>query len=312
MAVEPEADMIREGARRVLAGEALGGVVADLQRRKVKTVAGKDWQRITLRSVLISARIAGWREHSPGYTSADRMAGGRREAQWTGGEFVAKGDWPAILTRRETERLRKLLTDPSRRTGPSTRSYLLSGILRCTDCDLPLHGANKKDKGRPEYLCRSGGNGCGRGIVAEPVEQYVFDRVYAALRSGELTERLRHANGEDSSAAWQAAADLESDLAALSGDWGAGRITRTEWQAAREPLTARLKSAQSALQRQTGREAADLLSGGAKRFLARWEAGSVSERRAMLSAALSAVTVAAGRGGRNGDPTSRLSLVWRG
>ena len=41
---------------------------------------------------------------------------------------------------------------------------------------------------------------------------------------------------------------LRGDLAALAEDHGEGLITRGEWQAARAPLTARLRSAEAALE----------------------------------------------------------------
>ena len=54
-----EADIICEAAKRVLAGESLGGIAADLTARGVATVRGGPWLRTSLRELLLRPRIAG-------------------------------------------------------------------------------------------------------------------------------------------------------------------------------------------------------------------------------------------------------------
>ncbi|MEV4293772.1 recombinase family protein [Microbispora rosea] len=51
-----EADVIREAAQRVPAGESLASVCKDFQRREVKTPSGRHWVPTTLRRLLASAR----------------------------------------------------------------------------------------------------------------------------------------------------------------------------------------------------------------------------------------------------------------
>ena len=55
--------MIRECARRVLAGESLRSICSDLIERGVPTVSGGEWKTQTLRTILMSGRISGQREH---------------------------------------------------------------------------------------------------------------------------------------------------------------------------------------------------------------------------------------------------------
>jgi site-specific DNA recombinase len=119
--VEDEAEVIRECARRVLAGEPLGALVTELNARGIPTVTGKAWQNHTLKRVLTSARISGQREHHP-------LAAGRPRAPGRG-EIRADAVWPAIISKADTARLRDALANPSRARVTPARTYLLTGLL---------------------------------------------------------------------------------------------------------------------------------------------------------------------------------------
>lgn len=133
--IDEEAEVIREAARRVLAGESLASVCKDFQRRDVKTPSGRHWVPTTLRRLLASARISGRREHTP-----------RSSFQTTRpllGEIVADAVWPAIISPVDSDRLRALLSDSIRdyrRQAATGRTYLLSGILRCGRCGHRMNG----------------------------------------------------------------------------------------------------------------------------------------------------------------------------
>jgi site-specific DNA recombinase len=90
--IEDEAGMIREAATRILAGEAMGSVAADLNSRGITSTEGKQWRVNTLGTVLMSARISGRREYY--------------------GEIVADAAWPAIISAEQSDRLRALLARP--------------------------------------------------------------------------------------------------------------------------------------------------------------------------------------------------------
>src|SRR5207249_4335785 len=94
---EPEAKIIREGARRVLKGQSLRSICNDFNRRGYQTSAGKRWEQGSLSRMLQSARISGRREHY--------------------GKVTAKAEWPAIIDAEQSDRLRALLSDPNRRTN---------------------------------------------------------------------------------------------------------------------------------------------------------------------------------------------------
>ena len=171
-----EAQVIRECALRFLAGESLRSLCVNLDERGVKTVKGRPWNPTILRNILRSGRISGQREHH--------------------GELVAKGEWPAIISTSETDRIRVILSDPSRRTNHSARRYLLKRLLRCGLCGETLVSRPTQD-GTRRYICAKGPqySGCGHlYIVAEPLEELVVEGVIYRLDSPELTAALHGSN----------------------------------------------------------------------------------------------------------------------
>lgn len=307
---EAEAAVIREAAERVLAGESALSITRDLNRREIPSPKGGIWRPQSLRVILISARVAGWREH--------RAGRGRSEAAaYGGGEFTAPAEWPAILDRPTVERLRRRLADPSRQRGPSGRTYLLSGgLARCAACGANLAG--QMNSGRREYRCSVSGGGCGNvQIGADGIEEYVVEAVRAAHANGLFDEEVRDA-GADSGAseAWALAEHLRAEVEQLSADKGSGLITRAEWLAQREPLLARLAAAETDLARRQEVEQTALLAGGLAEFDRAWAedkaAGNLSRMRARLAAALGEVRVAKAVKGRNRFDADRISFPeWR-
>jgi DNA invertase Pin-like site-specific DNA recombinase len=134
--VEHEAAIIRDMARRVLAGESTASLVRELNAGGVPTSTGARWTVTSLRRVLLSSRVAG-RLVSKGVDYGEALHGG-------------------ILEPDVVERLRALFTDPRRKTAPQSlqAKYLLSGIVRCGRCDVPMHAMPNKDRVMI-YSCRS-------------------------------------------------------------------------------------------------------------------------------------------------------------
>ena len=311
--VEEEAAVIREAADRVLGGEGILSIVIDLNERGIPSLRGKQWARNTLRNMLISARVCGWREHTPGRSQSG-------PGVWGGGEFVAKAEWPEILPKATVVKLRRLLGDPARQRGRNGRSYLLSGGLAvCAVCGHNL-------RGRPNHAARSyycapvngNGSGCGKvSVNADGLEAYVIEQVREALRDGSLAEKVAAlAEGANADQAWSKVAALREDRDALAADHGAGTITRAEWMAAREPLLARLAVAEADLARRQVHDSAALLAGGLPEWDRKWtaaeEAGLLDQQRALLRAALTAVAVAPALvPGLNRFDSERVTEDWR-
>lgn len=294
---DDEADAVREAAGRILAGESLLGVCASLNERGMLTPAGGRWQQGPLRRMLMSARISGQREYQ--------------------GEIVADAVWPAIITPEQTVALRRLLTDPDRSARRPARRYLLKGLLRCSDCGEVLVSRPRGDGARC-YVCASGArdakfSGCGkRRVLAEPVELFVTETVFAALDAPDLARALRAAAAPAQDGNAQRRADNALlRLDELAGTYADGKITMREWLAAREPLERALGRARGELDAETGVGAAGEFVGRSDALRQVWADYDVDRRRALIASLVDHITVAPGRRGYNRFDPSRFDIVWR-
>jgi site-specific DNA recombinase len=133
--VEPEAAIIREVCRRLLTGDSLTGIAADLNEREIPSTDGKKWNPKVIREMVRSPRIAGLRLHQ--------------------GAVIGTAGWPAIIDRDVWQSLRTLLSDPRRMPHGQTnaRRYLLSGFARCGACDDRLKVSWRKQA--PSDCCKN-------------------------------------------------------------------------------------------------------------------------------------------------------------
>jgi site-specific DNA recombinase len=295
---EGEAWLIREAARRVLAGESLLGVCRDWQTWGVETPAGGHWRSSTLKRMLISPRVAGLREHR--------------------GAVVAEAEWPAIVEPDAYQRLRVILTDPARSKfrGDGVRRYVLSGIAFCGLCGNRLYARPRGD-GRRCYVCASGPNfgGCGKiRALADPLEEHVAEAMFAALDTPLLTRAIRAQDDADDDTA-QLLGQLRVDEEALeqaARDHYADRlIGRAEYLAARQALEARIEDTRRRLRTHQRRSVlADIPTGG-EQVRAAWAGRDVRWRRALIGAIVDRIQVNPATRGRNRFDPARIVIIWR-
>ena len=289
-----EAEVIRECARRVLAGDSLRSICLDLNERGIPSALGKRWTSQSLRRMLMAPRISGQRSHH--------------------GEIVAKAEWPAIITPRETQQLRAKLGDPDRRTNRASRRYLLTRLLRCSHCGSALV-SRPRDDGTRRYVCASGPGfgGCGKTtIIADPLEQFIAAGVLHRLESPRLPEAIiRTPNGADGSE-WQAEVErAQAKLDELAELWAEGEITRSEWLKARAPIEKRQTLARKKLAALNQATALVPFIGDAKRVREQWQTMTLSRQHQIVTALLDHVVVGPARRGYNRFDESRLQPVWR-
>lgn len=114
-----EAATVQAAVQRVLDGESLRAICKDLDAQHAPTPGrGARWNSTTLKQLLLRPSLAGLTVHR--------------------GQVVgrAPAHSPRIIDEDTHERIKALLTDPSRRTGALGRApkYLLGGIARCGRC----------------------------------------------------------------------------------------------------------------------------------------------------------------------------------
>lgn len=289
-----EAEVIRDCARRALAGDSLRSICTDLNERGIATVKGKQWTSQTLKRMLMSPRVSGQREHK--------------------GEIVAKADWPAIITPRETQRLQAKLGDPDRRTNRTSQRYLLTRLLRCSHCAEQLVARPRAD-GTRRYVCASGPGSAGCGgttVIAEPVEQFVSQAVLHRLEAPRLSEAMRRGPHDAKGAEWQDEVERrQAQLDELAELWANAEITRGEWLNARAPIEKRLTAAKKKLAALNRATVLLPFSDDAKHLRAQWETMTLSRQAAIVAATLQHVEVLPAVRGRNRFDESRLRPVWR-
>jgi DNA invertase Pin-like site-specific DNA recombinase len=293
--VEDEAGVIRQAASDILDRRiSLKAVARDLRERGVPTVTGTQWSAETLRDVLIKPAVAG--------LAVQRGEDG--EPAW------ADAPWPAILERDRWDRLRDLLTDPSRRTNTSRANeprWLVSGFAECGVCHRPLRCGGGQNRAAA-YI---GKECCHVRRNAARVDRHIAELVIRRLskpdaadllrppprpgvNAGKLraeARRLRQRN--DGLARMYASGQIdESQLAAGSRDIR-GRIARIDVQLAvsdePDPLP----------EFREGRPAQQV-----------WEGLGMPRRRAVVQALIASVVVSrAGRRGQGFDPAT-LGITW--
>lgn len=279
-----ELDVIREAARRILAGEAANRIEADLRRRGWTTPAGKMIQHGTLKRWLCNPRYAGL------------MPGGE-----------SKAAWPAALGREEWERVRFVLEQRAAaypRDHSNAARHLLSGIARCgaDGCGRPLMVAHVSSRGYKSvlYACDKRHGGCGKvWRNAAHLDAYVGAHVVARL-ANPLNPGGRPP-AADHAAEWAILSRERADTDELLADYAAsaGRA---------RSLLARLDQIDARMAELRDRDAGDSRSRLLERYAGitreQWEALDLSVRRALVPACYRVTVLPAsgrGPGFRTGD-----------
>ena len=175
---EVEAELLREAATDVLAGVRLATIVKRWNDAGVRTVTGKEWSGRVLLQVLRSPRLAGWRTH--------RVGG----SEWTlvppivldtEGQPV-RGQWEPIIDDATHEALVQTLTSkrPDKRSvvpRRDSRRYMLTGLLKCAECDSGTMYGGKGDGKYYYYRCDT--KGCSNSASGRGVDAWVGERVVA-------------------------------------------------------------------------------------------------------------------------------------
>lgn len=227
-----EAKLVKKIAKMVLDGTSLLGVAAWLDQQGVRPVlGGKTWNPRSVHSILSSPRIAGYRTFR--------------------GEIVGRGEWPAIITKEQWDKLQiKLSANRAGRQGQSTLRYWLAGVLWCSKCGNVM---TSNAGSRPAFWCSSqrafrnynGGEqvrGCGGIRISAPrVQGYVETVLLNYLQRPDVLKRLQSStDGKAVERARKEAAKDQAQLLELSALWSSRKISTPEYLHARKEIDERL------------------------------------------------------------------------
>ena len=283
---EAKAAVVREAARRVVAGESLGRIAKDFDARNIPTPrGGPRWDGTQIKRLCIN----------PGYI-------GKRVHQ---GKVTADALWPAILDERTFYTCVSRLTDPARQTnaGRSAR-HLLSGVAVCGVCEGRMHV--QKNRTHYAYICTTGFH---VSRERERLEGYIEEVVLARLAMPELADLLADDDDADSIAAANEAAELKARLDAFYDEAAEGGLT----PAALARIEARLVPQIEAAEKRTRRQhTSPLLAAVAGPDPSgRWNELAIEVKREVIRALCSVRVLTTSRGQRTFDE-DRIEIVWRG
>lgn len=290
-----EAAIVTECAKRLLAGEPVRSIAADLIARGVPTSTGGKWSPQTLTRMLKSARISGQREHR--------------------GEIAATATWPGIISIEDGMAMRALLANPERRTNKAARRYLLGGILVCSHCGERLV-ARPRSGGQRRYACAKGPGfaGCGKTYInADDVETFVVEAVLHRLDSRELqrSQERRQRSAPEAKRWLDEIEATQAQQVELATAYGNREISMDELRAARTPIEQRLTLARKELARVSRTNVLDGYVSNSEKLRAEWDALDLSQQHAIVAAVVDVIVVGAGRRGYNRFDESRLTPAWR-
>ena len=263
-----EAAIVRECARRFLAGESIRRSAADLNERAIPTASGGPWSPQTLRRMLGSARIAGQREHK--------------------GEIVAEAEWKAIISKTESAKIRAKLADPD---GARTRARAATCWCGCSRavCAASTWSRVRAATGSAATPARTGpaSRGCGHlYVTADEAEAWVLDAVLLPARLARASPRSRVAADDPEAERWQQEADdAQAQLQELATAYAAREIGMPEWLSrARTDRAAADATPASSSRRSTRTTVLDGYAGNADRLRDEWDTLDLTRQHAIVAA----------------------------
>jgi site-specific DNA recombinase len=275
--IEDEARVVRELARRLLAGESVRQLTRWANTVSLSTT-GRPWSQRTLRDMLMSPGLAGRRIYQ--------------------GTDVAAGRWTPILDMSTHEMVVAILNDPTRRKRGRGGKHLLSGLVHCGRCEAQMitHYEPKARGGRRQYWCPSnkglGRPGCGKTTVtAAGLEAVVSAMVLKRLAGPGLAKALAARDREAGTGVAAELAAVYAQIAEVEGMWKARQIKGDAFLRLHTPLVEQQEHLQGRLRQ--GAEFAVLaeLPNAADELDAWWTAADIDQRRAVVEAVVSRVLV---------------------
>ncbi|SCG79616.1 Site-specific DNA recombinase [Micromonospora humi] len=286
---EEQAEVVREAARRVVAGEPCRSIALDFNRRGIPTPRGgkNGWSLSQIGRTL----------RNPGYN-------GKRVHL---GKIVGDAEWPAIIDDETYALCRSILTDPRRKTQRDTAlRHLLSGAAVCDVCGSRMRV--QKNRTHYGYLCAA--RFC-VSVKTTVLEDFVVAVLMARLARPDALDLL--APAEDAGAPERARREVEEKRARLD-EWyvaaARGEISPTALGVIERELRAEIEEAESRAQHvEVPPLVRDLVGPDVEQ---RWERLTIGQQRGVVSLLLDLRVGKTYRGARSLDPARLGNSRWRG
>ncbi len=235
---EDEAGIVRELARRLLAGETVQSMAADLNARGITTTRGGQWAPRNLSRTLGNPLYGGWLAYK-----------GEPVARLAGVEPILDEDtYQAVQAKLG-----------ARKRGPKQSGrYPLSGTAVCGNPACSRRGTmagHPRSGGQRAYICPRANGGCGQSVLAAPAEDIVRDRVLAELADAERREAMRLADAtldRQREELRRLLDDLDADMAETEAKLAATPRSMTRRRQQQERNLATLTARYEATERELG------------------------------------------------------------
>lgn len=268
----------------VIKGQSYKHIAWHFNELNVPTTTGKLWYPITVSNLLQKPKYKGVRVHK-------------------GVEHP--GQWAPVFDLETWEELQLAiqLRSATKAGVPKPRRYMLTGVLFCGGCGVPLNGMTKRDNpSRPlrrTYQCRVQGDavrkhGCG-GVTrnADALEHWIRECVFAHINSAEVLE-LVGVNKEDTEAIKSVLADRKQQQAMLDqfvDDYATGLLTRPQFERAKLTAESELKRLEKLLTRYASSNAVLSMLPSDKSVEEAWHEESDDWKRSLVSSLVERIIV---------------------
>ena len=233
------------------------------------------------------------------------------------GEVLStSGQWKQLVTRARWEQVCAAITDRSLFAGLPRRRSMLTGILVCGVCSMPMvrsSGAkpkatvqDPKPKGVKLWRCHAGPrrDGCGKvSVRAELIEPRVVEATMQHVDTLDLAALLTKSSAPGHANTARELAALDKREADMGASAAGGKVNMRTVEAFTKSIEAQRVALRTRLMREVKRDALAPFAGKVGALRATWRSLSVDQQRAIIAESLRAVTVLPGKPGNTFDPS---------
>jgi DNA invertase Pin-like site-specific DNA recombinase len=297
---QEEASLLRDHARRLLAGETQDRLIGELNRDGVPSVRGARWGYTTYRQIMTRPRNAGLIQHNGQVVEGVRLPG------------------EPILDDDTYHRIVALYA--ARRPGkqPSGR-YMLTGIAACGLCGAGLSGRPVSGTNRRHYWCKS----CHRvSVDVRRLDDWAADWAIDVLSDAATASTIEREERERA----EHRAELEREIASrkelkllLADRLGRGEMDLDEYDAAARPIAGQVAKLRAEIDALSAAEPAPESGSGhyvhtprdyeRLTLLERFDAGDPVECRGIVKMALRGRRIVVGPGRAARFDPERVAVV---
>jgi site-specific DNA recombinase len=282
---DEQAALVREAARRVLAGETPYAIAKSWNERGIPTPAGgRSWDLTQIRRLCTNPAYVAKRVHR--------------------GTVVADATWPPILDEATFYALKAKFSDPKRRTQRNSAvKHLLSGIAVCGPCGGRIRV--QKNRGFLAYICVDGFHVSRR---EDHVDDFVTAVILERLSRPDVLDLLADNDDAEVQAAQAQAAELRARLHGFCDAAAAGELTPAALARIEATLLPQIEQAEK--RARTAVVSPVVAAAAGPDIAERWGALPLSTRRELIDTLMMVEIMPTGKGRRQFDPSS-IRITWK-